>query len=415
VGRDLSLIFFLIFCGIGYGCASYNPRPFSESPFLERAQTKVENKVRVRVAVPDAIETRQIFGADLYLREIQPVWIEIENRDEVPIWFFPVGVDPLYFTPFEAAFLNHFRFSSGANRKMDRYFFENGKDIYVQPGSKRAGFVFTNLDEGTKDFVVDLMGEDGQVRTFTFFIPVPGLKIDHRNIDFKSLYPPDAWRNFEDEKKFIDYLENLPCCAVSSDATENGDPLNLVVIGNGDDVYHAFIRAGWDETETISAGSAWKTAISFIFSGRYRYSPVSSLYVFGRRQDAALQKARDTIHERNHLRLWLTPVRFQGKLVWVGQISRDIGVRFTSRTIVTHKIDPDVDETRSYLIQDLLYSQNLLKFAFVKGVGAAPMESPRHNLTGDPYFTDGLRGVLWVSSKPIAIEKIEFVEWVMPK
>lgn len=414
MGRNRYILFFAFFCIVIYGCAAYNPRPLSESLFLERAQTKVENNVRVKAAVPDAAETRKIFGIDLYRHGIQPVWIEIENKDEQPIWFFPVGIDPMYFTPLEASFLSHFRFSNTANQKMDHYFFENGKDIYVHQGSVRAGFVFTNLDEGTKAFVVDLVGEDRQVRTFTFFIPVPGLKIDHHKIDFARLYPADTWKDFEDEKGFIEYLQELPCCTVNRDGTETGDPLNLIVVGSGEDVYHAFIRAGWDETETITAGSAWKTGISFLFGGDYRYSPVSALYVFGRRQDAAMQKTRDTIHERNHLRLWLAPVQFQGKLVWVGQISRDIGVRFTTKTIVTHKIDPDVDETRSYLFQDLLYSQVLSKFAFVKGVGAAPIESPRQNLTGDPYFTDGLRIVLWVSSKPVAFEKIEFIEWELP-
>jgi len=228
-------------------------------------------QTRVTAADPDAAETRQIFGVDLYGYGIQPVWFEIENKDEQPIWFLPVALDPICFTPLEASFLNHFRFSNIANIKMDRYFFENGLDSYVHPGSTRAGFVFTNLDEGTKAFAVDLMGEDREVRTFTFFIPVPGLKIDHRIIDFKGLYP-----------------------------------VNLIVIGSSEDLLRAFIRSGWDETETITAGSAWKTVISFIFGGRYRYSPVSALYVFGRRQDLALQEeARDTIHERNHLRLWL--------------------------------------------------------------------------------------------------------------
>ena len=36
-------------------------------------------------------------------------------------------------------------------------------------------------------------------------------------------------------------------------------------------------------------------------------------------------------------------MRFEGKRVWIGQISRDIGVRFTTKTITTHKIDADVD------------------------------------------------------------------------
>jgi hypothetical protein len=187
-----------------------------------------------------------------------------------------------------------------------------------------------------------------------------------------------------------------------------------VVIGEPLNLYYAFMRAGWDETETIYRGSLIKTMKSFIFGGRYRYSPVSALYVYGRGQDVALQKARDTIHERNHLRLWLTPLRLNGKPVWVGQISRDIGVRFTRKTITTHKIDPDVDEARNYLLQDLWYSQVLAQYSYVAGVGAAEYSEPRGNLTGDPYFTDGLRIVMWLSGDPLDMEEVEFVDWEMP-
>jgi hypothetical protein len=151
-------------------------------------------------------------------------------------------------------------------------------------------------------------------------------------------------------------------------------------------------------------------AVSFCFN----YSPVSALYVFGRPQDVAFQRARSSIHERKHLRLWLTPMRFEGKYVWNGQISRDIGVRFTRKTITTHKIDPDVDETRNFLIQDLWYSQGLKPFGFVKGVGPAPYSEPRGNLRGDPYFTDGLRVILRVSSRPVAFPDVGWVEWEVP-
>ena len=89
---------------------------------------------------------------------------------------------------------------------------------------------------------------------------------------------------------------------------------------------------------------------------------VSALYVFGRPQDVAIQRACTSIQERNHLRLWLAPMRYEDQPVWIGQISRDIGVRFTRKTITTHKIDPDVDETRDFLIQDLWYSQGLKSF-----------------------------------------------------
>jgi hypothetical protein len=382
-------------------------------PFRERAQTKSEGNVTVTAAVPSAEESRKLFGVSVYKRGVQPIWLEIENRDEKPVYFLPLSLDPNYFSPFEAAYVSHFAYVTPANDEMDRYFFKRRQGIRIAPGTTRSGFVYTPVDEGTKAFNVDLVGEDHEVRTFTFFIHVPGLRADYHEVEFEALYSKEEILSY-DEKGLKEALERLPCCTTNKKGTEEGDPLNLVVIGEGEDVFHTFIRAGWDETETIYTASALKTTVSFLFGGRYRYSPVSGLYVFGRPQDVAFQKVRESIHERNHLRLWLAPMRFEEKPVWVGQISRDIGVRFTTKTIVTHKIDPDVDETRDFLIQDLWYSQGLLKFALVKGVGAAPISEPRGNLTGDPYFTDGLRAVLWVSSDPVDLEDVEFLEWEIP-
>jgi hypothetical protein len=395
------------------GCATFNPRPEQEIAFLERAQTQEEGNVRVTAAVPSAQESKRLFGVDIYSRGVQPIWLEIENKSEEPVYFLPIGLDPNYFSPIEAAYVNHFGYKTPANEEMNRFFYEQRKDIRIDPASVRSGFVYTPVDEGTKTFNVDLMGEDKEIRAFTFFINVPGIRPDHQQVDFEALYPKDEIVSY-DEEGLRKALERVPCCTKNKKGTEEGDPLNLVVIGDGDDVHYALIRAGWDETEIIYRASAWKTAMSFLFGGRYRYSPVSPLYVYGRRQDGAFQKARGTIHERNHLRLWLSPMRFEGKPVWVGQISRDIGVRFTTKTILTHKIDPDVDETRDFLIQDLWYSQGLLRLAFVKGVGSAPISEPRGNLTGDPYFTDGLRAVMWLSSAPVAMEAVEFVEWEIP-
>jgi hypothetical protein len=136
-----------------------------------------------------------------------------------------------------------------------------------------------------------------------------------------------------------------------------------------------------------------------LLGARYRYSPVSALYVSGRCQDLALQRARQTINERLHLRLWILPLRFQGKPVWIGQISRDIGVRFTPKTwnLTTHKIDPNVDEARDYLVDDLMERGRVLQVGYVAGVGAADRTAPRCNLTGDQYYTDGLRAVAMLS------------------
>ena len=107
-------------------------------------------------------------------------------------------------------------------------------------------------------------------------------------------------------------------------------------------------------------------------------------------------------------------MRYQGKLVWLGQISRDIGVRWTSKTITTHKIGPDVDETREYLLEDLAYAQALRKFAYVGGVGKVPIDQPKGNLTGDPWFSDGYRLVLWLTSQPVDIQDVTYEEWRHP-
>ncbi|MCW8845558.1 MAG: LssY C-terminal domain-containing protein, partial [Gammaproteobacteria bacterium] len=107
-------------------------------------------------------------------------------------------------------------------------------------------------------------------------------------------------------------------------------------------------------------------------------------------------------------------ITFKGESVWIGQISRDIGVRFTTKTITTHKIDPDVDETREFLVENLAYNQVLSRFAYVGGVGAAPVDQPRANLTGDPYYTDGLRVVMWVSNKLTDLQDIEYLDWSDP-
>ena len=106
-------------------------------------------------------------------------------------------------------------------------------------------------------------------------------------------------------------------------------------------------------------------------------------------------------------------MRYRGKPVWVGQISRDIGTRLTihSPYLTTHKIDPQVDEARTALTEDMAYSQNLAAIGLVSGVGSASRDAPRRNLTTDPYYTDGFRAVLIFDEHPRSLAEIEFLPW----
>ena len=396
-----------------HGCAS-GPGPVRQIPegdFRERIAVQESDKVRISAGVPSASESKDLFFKPLYKSGIQPVWLEIENLSDEEIKFLPVGLDPKYFPPLEVANLDS-KASTPAEELVNPLFVDSGISLEIPPGQSVSGFVFSQLEEGTKAFNVDVIGETF-FQTFTFFQPVPGLKIDHYEVDWQNLYAPDEWMEVSEEQ-LLKGIEDFACCVTDKSGENTGDPLNLVLIARPRDVYTAFLRAGWDETETVTGSTALKTIGSFFSGGNYRYSPVSSLYALGRAQDVAFQWTRENIHKRNHLRLWMSRFTYQGDPVWIGQISRDIGVRFTTKTITTHKIDPQVDETREYLLENLAYAQSLKAFGYAGGVGEYTYESPRGNLTGDPWFTDGYRLVLWLSSQPVAVDDIEVLGWRQP-
>jgi hypothetical protein len=229
-------------------------------------------------------------------------------------------------------------------------------------------------------------------------VPVPGIAADYLDRDFATLRPDHAIEPCTQDD-LVPRLEAMPAATANAAGTRAGDPANLVVIGDFETLLGAF-AARWDESETISLATCWKTVKAFLLGSNYRYSPVSPLHLFGRDQDIALQRTRHSINERLHLRLWLTPLGFEGKPVWVGQVSRDIGVRFTTQAwnLTTHRIDPDVDESRDYVIEDLVAAGRVRAAGYVGGVGACSPTAPRHNLTGDPYFTDGKRAVILLAA-----------------
>jgi hypothetical protein len=397
--------------------AGYRHGRLEDLSLADRAVMQQDGGVQVTAAVLSPRESRAFFGTDLARSGIQPVWIEVNNAEETPFWLLSAGLDADYFSAREAAHVRHSLFAPSANRQMDEFFDQAQFRNPVLPGTRRAGFVFTNLDEGTKPVSIDLVAPRyGATKSFTFLLRVPGLKTDSSRLDVARLYPSESIVRLQTEADLRAAVERLPAWTTNAKGTARGDPLNLVVIGHHDDLFPAFLRRGWHATEVVYLGSSWRTLKSFLLGSPYRYSPVSPLFALGRFQDLAAQKSRQSIHQRNHMRVWLTPMEYQGRPVWLGQISRDIGVRWTLKTwnLTTHTIDPDVDEARMGLIQDMLYSQALVKFGFAKGLEPASSTRPHRNLTGDPYFTDGLRAVLLFERRPISLGEAQVFEWELP-
>jgi hypothetical protein len=417
MSRIMMQMLVAIFVGCILAACAATRSTVSVPGYQNRAVTRTEGGIEVSTAVLSPEEGAALYGVPLADRNIQPVWIEVRNREDRRYFLLSPGLDPNFFPASEAAEAFAGTASPEQRVDLDRRFRSLAFHNPVGPGETVSGFVLTHLNEGAKLVQIDLVARE-RARTFSIFVPVPGFEADYtRSQVFKRITDPqEPTVNYTDDATFRAALEALPCCATNEDGSENGDPLNLVIVGSRDDALPALVRRGWSLTEQKWSG-AIRRMISAALSGEaYVNAPVSDLYVFGRAQDLALQKARGDVHQRNHMRLWLTNMRYHGKLVWVGQISRDIGTRLTwhTSTFTTHKIDPDVDEARTALIEDMTYSQNLMKMGLVTGVGAAPESAPRENLTTDPYYTDGYRAVLVFDRTPRPLSDIEVFPWVTP-
>ncbi len=395
-------------------CKTYNPRPMDQVPFLKRSQTKTVGGLTITAAVLSHKESEKIFGRPLAEKGIQPVWLEINNVEDLPYFLISRSLDPTYFSASEVAYMHRVA-GKNTNKQIADDYRELAIDIRIPPGGTMSGFVFARFDIGTKVVPVVLFGPQ-QVRSVVFYIPVAGFKADDESIDVDNLYKQDQLIMFEEEETFRTKLSGFQRCTRDKSDIDDNLPLNVVLIGNRNVIHDTLARAGWDTPGAFEFSTALKTAEAF-FSGDLPLSvPATPQYLFGRKQDISLQKGRDRLHDRNRLHLWLTPWIFKGKSVWIGNIRRDIGIKRKSKSLsFANKIDPDIDNSYYYLFMDVMMVQGLAKFGVVKGIGKSTPENPGKTLSGNPYWTGGKRAVLLFSDDRIAMNEIDFFNWDFAK
>jgi hypothetical protein len=377
-------------------CASnpYEPRPGDAEALKTRAESQTEGNVRVSVAVPSPEETKTIFGLPLYDRGVQPVWLEVENGGETDLRYAPVGTDPDYVPPFEVAYTHKAGFSRNAFEQMEEYLFNNTMPRQIQAGELRSGFVFTQARPGTKGVNVDLYGPAADDEyNFVFFVPVPGFVADHAQVNFEKLYAAADMTTY-DLAGLRGALGDLPCCSRDASGTREGDPINVVLVGDGDDVLQALLRAGWHERLATERGSG---------------TTAEAAYMFGRIADAVFRTERPGEGARNELRLWMSPMQLGEKPIWVGDV-----VHFIPGPKGPIGLDPDLDDARDFFLQDLWYSQSMAKFAWLQGPNVVSIDEPKKDVMGNEYFTDGYRIVIWPSGRPISLLEAEHVTWDSP-
>jgi len=113
----------------------------------------------VSVAVLTEDETRSVFGVAMQDKDIQPVWLRIDNASEEVLLFLIADLDPDYFSSHEASWKNHFFLGGKENEKMDDHLYREKLRIVVPARDTVEGFVYTNRDYGLKVVSVNLLGE----------------------------------------------------------------------------------------------------------------------------------------------------------------------------------------------------------------------------------------------------------------
>jgi hypothetical protein len=399
------------------GCASgRSAEPGHEKPLpfqLERVQEQERNGVTVHLVIPTEEEVAAQFGAGFAVHGIQPIWLRITNDSDTDLWFLPIAIDPDYYSADEAALVAGAKLPAERAAALKDGLRGKALPLFHPAGMTSEGYVYASHVRGGRFVDVRLTGRRSSVRLrFAVLLPTEGF--DYEKSPLRELYARVGESPDLTESELRQELREMHCCTTNAGGTTDGDPLNVVLVGTGENVLAALSSSGWTFTEAITADSIRRMVGAAIAEKSMLTAPVSALYAFGRKQEIALQRGRSTISQRNHMRLWLAPFRCEGQPVWVGQVSRDIGVKLTrkSPTLTTHVIDPVVDESREYLLHSLLFHESVDRFAFVRGVGEAAAESPRANLTGDLYITDGLRLVIWVSEEPIPPDQAVNLRWI---
>lgn len=166
---------------------------------------------------------------------------------------------------------------------------------------------------------------------------------------------------------------HLPLYCVTPDGFAS-DPLNIGIICTRRELITVMEAAGWYLADRHGLKNVARMIASTLLGQVYRNAPVSSMYLFGRRQDIAFEiPLENSVGERHHVRFWATTYEdrpelkvhniawhhrrahvYGDNLLWVGAASLDVGINVIRHNLqVSHMIDPDTDSERDLIVKQL--------------------------------------------------------------
>ncbi len=176
-----------------------------------------------------------------------------------------------------------------------------------------------------------------------------------------------------------------------------GDPLNIALVGSETDVVSAMTAAGWRAADALGLRSDERIVVDTVLDRPDPNAPVSNLFLFGRKEDLAFEKPiGHSPRERNHVRFWHSEQTDDSRPIWIGAATRDVRVELSSNTReITHRISPDVDAERDFLLDDLTKANRVTGTRWIDGFHR---ELQGRNGGGDPWHTDGRLPIVSLST-----------------
>jgi hypothetical protein len=191
------------------------------------------------------------------------------------------------------------------------------------------------------------------------------------------------------------YFERIPR-RVSDPHGDPGDRVNFAIVGTEDQVKDALTTAGWVIVDKDVRDTVLKGAIATFSKQAYLTMPMSPLQLFGRNQDYGFAHAEPiaVVTQRHHFRLWKSPNDVDGTTIWVGAGTHDIGFDRDQRNNgLTHKIDPDTDKERDYIVETLKQTGAVVKMDYISPKDTITKAKTAH---GEEFFSDGRIVIVWL-------------------
>ncbi|HXN21659.1 MAG TPA: LssY C-terminal domain-containing protein [Candidatus Dormibacteraeota bacterium] len=185
-----------------------------------------------------------------------------------------------------------------------------------------------------------------------------------------------------------EFLKKIPRRVADKDGNL-GDITNFLLIGSEKDLLQAFQDAGWVKVDANPDTAILHIILASLSKESYVHMPMSELYLLGRVQDYGFAHADPltVVATRHHLRLWKSALRIEGRAVWIGAATHDIGFELDQRNDnITHKIDPDVDLERDFVGKSLSETGRLSALAHVLPPDAVKEEQ---TATGGSFHSNG--------------------------